>query len=140
VEPNTPTAPLHRGLDTTGEKIPTLSIDLGADDRNIGAGARIRCLACGQTITHRRDSIEVSGAHVHRCTNPADIVYEIGCFRAACGVIEAGNAISRRSWFSGYAWRLSLCAECGSHLGWAFRAHGVTYFYGLILKRLTADD
>ena len=136
---------LHRvppglqALDATGGGDPIGRFDLDTDLQRRVRGAPIRCLACGQTVTHRNDSIEVGGAHVHRCVNPADVHYEIGCFRVAPGLIEAGNAIFRHSWFPGYGWRLGLCGDCGSHLGWAFCAQGVTYFFGLILKRLTAE-
>ncbi len=99
----------------------------------------LRCVGCGNPIANTTERIVVNGAHEHDCVNPADVAYRIGCFRQAPGVVEAGNAISRYSWFRGFAWRLALCNRCGAHLGWAFVATAYTHFYGLILKRLTTE-
>lgn len=105
-----------------------------------GKPVPLRCTGCGHPITDAAARIAVNGAHQHRRTNPAAVTYDIGCFGAAPGVVEAGKAISRHSWFRGFAWRLALCGQCGAHLGWAFAAAGATRFFGLILKRLSPEQ
>jgi len=50
----------------------------------------LRCRTCGYAITRERDRIRVRDSHEHRCTNPHGIVYRIGCFREAPGVMETG--------------------------------------------------
>lgn len=92
------------------------------------------CRVCSYTITSEKQSIEMNGSHRHTFFNPAGIVFELGCFAEASGVALFGDASSDFSWFSGYAWRVAVCAKCGSHLGWQFT--GARAFYGLILKSL----
>ncbi|XP_031566471.1 protein cereblon-like [Actinia tenebrosa] len=31
-----------------------------------------------------------------------------------------GNAFLEHSWFPEFAWRVAVCPQCGSHLGWSF--------------------
>jgi len=79
----------------------------------------------------------VQGAHEHRCTNPHNITYHIGCFREATGCAVSGEATTEYTWFPGYAWRIALCANCHAHLGWRFQSRD-DYFHGLIMARLTS--
>ena len=110
------------------------------DDVRRRPDAPLRCVGCGNIVSHDAERISVNGAHEHQCVNPAEVSYRIGCFLDAPGVVEAGHAIARHSWFRGFSWRLALCRSCGGHLGWAFVGGGQTRFYGLILKRLTAEQ
>jgi hypothetical protein len=91
----------------------------------------LRCRACEAEITREDERIEMSGAHAHTFVNPHGHVFEIGCFARApgCAVLGPGSAFF--SWFPGYAWRIAVCSQCRTHLGWSFGD-----FWGLILPRL----
>lgn len=121
------------------EKLPNkLGIDSAEGARR--PGAKIHCAGCGHPVTSENERISVAGSHEHRFVNPANMEYRIGCFREAAGVIQVANAVSRHTWFPGLAWRITLCIECGGHLGWGFQAGGETRFFGLILKRLAREQ
>jgi hypothetical protein len=104
-------------------------------DDVIGAGARgFWCAACMTRVTDEDDAIDVGGAHQHRFVNPAGVEFEIGCFAdARCRA--QGEPTLEATWFAGLAWSYALCANCGAHLGWAYRGEGAL-FWGLILARL----
>ncbi len=95
------------------------------------------CWQCGHYITSIEQSVEVSGGHHHTFFNPAGVVYEIRCFKRAAGCLLYGPSSSEFTWFSGFTWRLSLCAVCTTHLGWFFKSAEMG-FYGLITKNLTS--
>lgn len=99
----------------------------------------IRCKNCGLTITSEKEVVNVCGKHRHVFTNPAGIVYEIGCFASAKGCFTMGEPTLEYTWFPGYAWCYANCAKCSSHLGWQFRS-GEHRFFGLILERLTRSN
>jgi hypothetical protein len=96
---------------------------------------RLFCAACRHPITHQDERIPVQGGHEHRFTNPHDITYHIGCYREAAGCSAVGETTAEFTWFPGYAWRIALCANCHTHLGWRFQTAG-EYFHALILNRL----
>ena len=98
---------------------------------------RLFCAACRHSITHQDERIPVQGGHEHRFTNPHGITYQIGCYREAAGCSVVGESTAEFTWFPGYAWRIALCANCQTHLGWRFQKSG-EYFHGLILNRLTS--
>jgi hypothetical protein len=98
---------------------------------------RLFCAACRNPVTHQDERIPVQGAHEHRCTNPHGVTYHIGCFREAAGCAAIGEATTEYTWFPGYAWRIALCANCHTHLGWRFQSQE-DYFHGLIVARLTS--
>jgi hypothetical protein len=98
---------------------------------------RLFCAACRHPVTHQDERIPVQGAHEHRCTNPHGVTYHIGCFREAGGCAAIGKATTEYSWFPRYAWRIALCANCRTHLGWHFQSPD-DYFHGLIVARLTS--
>jgi hypothetical protein len=95
---------------------------------------RLFCVACGHAITHWDHAVAIDGAREHRLTNPAGFSFHIGCFRAADGCTEMGDATTEHTWFAGCAWRIAVCARCRAHVGWRFE--GREGFYGLILSRL----
>ncbi len=97
---------------------------------------RLRCSDCRHEITSIDAKSSALGAHEHRCTNPHGITYHIGCFSEAPGCVEIGDTTEDFSWFPGYRWRIALCANCQTHLGWGFRARSGDRFFGLILDRL----
>jgi hypothetical protein len=80
----------------------------------------------------------VQGGHEHRFTNPHGVTYHIGCYREAAGCSIVGESTMKFTWFPGYAWRVALCANCRTHLGWRFESPGGG-FHGLILNRLISS-
>jgi len=99
-------------------------------------GKPLYCGACGHLISYEKERISVQGRHYHTCTNPADIVYNIGCFHYAPGCSVTGPASAEHTWFTGYRWQIAVCENCGEHLGWLFRDG--SEFYGLITARLAS--
>ena len=99
-------------------------------------GKPIYCGACGHLVSYEKERISIAGQHNHTCTNPADIVYHIGCFRHAPGCSVVGPATVEHTWFTGYRWQIAVCANCGEHLGWFFQ--NGSEFYGLITVRLVS--
>jgi hypothetical protein len=100
----------------------------------------ILCRQCHQAITRPAERISVQGAHHHTFANPHGIVFEIGCFKYAQGCGYAGPPSTEFTWFSGYAWRVSFCTMCLTHLGWVFIAGSGDSFHGFILDRLIQPE
>ena len=100
-----------------------------------GDGALL-CAACGEMITDRREGVAPNGSHEHTFVNPAGIIYQIACFRAAPGCRESGDPTGDWSWFPGYLWRYAFCRSCAEHLGWLYRSGFGEGFWGLIVPRL----
>jgi hypothetical protein len=102
---------------------------------------RLLCAACQQLVTYPIQRITMNGQHEHACTNPQGMTFHIGCFREASGCTTVGEATPEFTWFAGFAWRVALCAQCRTHLGWRFDSAS-DHFYGLILSRLLSvnDD
>ena len=121
-------------FDTRGERSAELE-DAATSTRD--DDSKLLCAACGNRISSHAERIAVAGRHEHECSNPAGILYRIGCFSDATGCAQVGEATLEWSWFQGFAWRVALCARCGTHVGWGY--NGVTAFYGLILDRLVAE-
>lgn len=78
------------------------------------------------------------GGSEHTFSNPDGFVFHIGCFRNAHGCTAVGIPTLEHTWFSGYSWRIAVCARCQTHLGWWYRAPA-DQFYGLIVDRLSAE-
>lgn len=95
----------------------------------------LQCLHCNQKVTRTSDRIEVDGKHLHSFINPAGVIYRIGCFGSAVGVVEVGEASDVFTWFAGHVWRAALCLGCERHLGWGFHG-GEAQFFGLVLAQL----
>ena len=96
----------------------------------------IFCRQCQQKITQPSEVIEIQGAHRHVFANAHGIVFEIGCFRKVWGCRFIGPATDEWSWFGGYLWRITLCGQCGLHLGWQYTSASQATFHGLILDHL----
>ena len=77
----------------------------------------------------------MEGGSVHKRINPLGIEFEFGCFGTAPGCRTAGDETDEHTWFAGYHWRVALCGNCRTHLGWRFRSQD-TQFFGLIVDRL----
>lgn len=93
------------------------------------------CAACSHVIGHIQDRIEVDGSFQHTCTNPYGFVHRFGCHSDAPGCAISGDGHSADSWFQGFLWRLAVCGNCDTHMGWLFEK-GEKHFYGLILDRI----
>jgi hypothetical protein len=109
----------------------------GALDRG-ERGRALRCRACSRVVTWDGARVEVGGAHAHTFCNPHGHVFGIGCFAVAPGCTQVGPATDFFSWFPGYAWRMSVCAGCGTHLGWSYGER--PDFWGLVLAQLIEGD
>ncbi len=120
-------------FDTLGERSAKLR---DAEATTSGGESKLLCTACGNRISSDAERIVVAGQHEHECSNPAGILYRIGCFSDATGCTQVGAATLEWSWFKGFAWRVALCSRCGTHMGWGYG--GTSAFYGLILDRLAA--
>jgi hypothetical protein len=96
------------------------------------------CATCAFLIAQERQRIAVQGSTEHRFMNPAGFTFHLGCFAEAIGAVVIGPDSHEYPWFAGHAWRYAHCAECGTHLGWHFRAGHQPGFFGLILDRLRA--
>ena len=88
-----------------------------------------------QVITSPAERIEVQGSHRYTFSNPAGLLFQIGCFRRVKGCVDASAPETEWSWFGGYAWQVVLCSGCATHLGWSYTGQN-DVFYGLILGRL----
>jgi hypothetical protein len=90
-------------------------------------------------VTTSASRIEVAGAHDHRFVNPHGLLFHVGCFDRASNCTPSGPPDSHWTWFPGFTWQVLLCASCGQHLGWFFRAERRS-FHGLILDRLVERE
>lgn len=82
---------------------------------------RIQCKSCRNVIARRSDMLVMSsdgplGAYV----NPHGDVHEIMTFLKANGLALIGSPVTEYSWFPGYAWTITTCGTCDTHLGWLF--------------------
>jgi hypothetical protein len=71
----------------------------------------------------------------HTFANPHGFEFRIACFADAPGCLEVGEESAYRPRLPGFTWQVTLCRQCGEHLGWLFRSPGARFF-GLILDRL----
>ncbi|MGD2097991.1 MAG: cereblon family protein [Desulfobacterales bacterium] len=129
----------ERSRDKDGRSVPE-SAEKEAPEQAPDEEEYILCRQCRQAITRPAERITVQGSHQHTFANPHGIVFEIGCFKAAQGCGYAGLPSTEFTWFSGYAWRVSFCAMCLTHLGWIFIADSGDSFYGFILDRLIQPE
>jgi hypothetical protein len=95
----------------------------------------LRCASCGHGLAREQARTEVQGKHVHTFVNPAGHEYTIRCFTDVPGCTGAGDESTFWTWFPGFAWRIALCAACGTHVGWSFRGEAGA-FWGLVVERI----
>lgn len=98
------------------------------------------CRYCGRVITSEHERVEREGDFHHTFTNPAGLVFGIGCFADAPGCAVTGDYTREHTWFRGTRWCYALCTGCASHLGWHYQGRKRDDFYGLILDRLIAPS
>jgi hypothetical protein len=102
---------------------------------------QVFCRQCYNLITDVAEQIEHQGSHTHHFANPEGILFHIGCFGSASGCGSIGTATEEWSWFRGYAWKVSLCRQCLTHVGWKYLSTtSAESFYGLVLARLIFPD
>ncbi len=99
------------------------------------AGERLCCAVCAAAVTTTAEALERDRQHEHYFTNPHGTGYRIGCFAHAVGLAALGPETDENTWFAGYRWRIMLCAQCNTLLGWRFRSPSDTFF-GLIVAHL----
>lgn len=100
------------------------------------AAQGISCRFCGHHVTSDEQRISVNGSHGHTFFNPSGVLFELGCFLHAPGCQVEGDASGHFTWFAGYQWRVALCRQCASQLGWRFEKLE-SLFFCLILSHLT---
>jgi hypothetical protein len=83
-----------------------------------------RCKTCGSHIALASNLFTVCGAEgisgayvneygcIHQTITVREIFHE--------NVIYSGRPETKDSWFPGYAWIITSCSLCSSHLGWKF--------------------
>lgn len=96
----------------------------------------IRCGHCDFKITSPGHKMEFGGSFEHTFMNPDGRVFRIGCFEQAEGCFVTGESRSEWTWFQGYSWRVALCGQCMTHLGWSYESEKGGHFFGLILDAL----
>jgi hypothetical protein len=100
---------------------------------------RLLCASCRHVVTYAIQRMAIDGAHEHCRTNPEGMTYRFGCYHEANGCAPLGRGTLDFTWFVGYAWRVALCKNCSTHLGWRFDA-AADHFYALILDRLVTEQ
>jgi len=105
-------------------------------EKNLNNAEILLCRQCRQVITSPEERIAVQGAHQHTFANPNGIVYQIECFKSAIGCEYTGQFSAEWSWFKDFLWRIAVCRNCFTHLGWLFASTVKDSFTGLIADRL----
>jgi hypothetical protein len=93
--------------------------------------ALIICSVCSNHITDKSEKIKINESDNHTFVNPHGFVYNVECYKNAPGCMPIGELTDTFTWFKGYAWQISVCSKCLTHLGWKYQA-GESGFYGLI--------
>ena len=101
----------------------------------------IYCAKCGAMVTRGSWRVVMNGDHEHTLFNPHGRMFRVLCFSEAPGASDHGDFTEEFTWFRIYAWVLSLCRGCRTHLGWRYEGARVPkVFFGLIKFRLTFPD
>ena len=96
----------------------------------------VACRQCLHEISSPAQQQVIDGAHTHTFANPEGILFEIACYQDAWGCVYVGASTFEFTWFTGYAWRIAVCANCHIHLGWVFSSLQGHVFHGLITSRI----
>lgn len=81
------------------------------------------CKGCDTQITDKRDMFSMSlegpqGTYV----NPVGYVHETITVNKVRGLSYNGRQSTNHTWFPGYAWLIAQCRNCGTHMGWKYKA------------------
>jgi hypothetical protein len=98
----------------------------------------VLCRSCKAAVTGLNRQVFIHGKYLHTFFNPAGIVYEIRCFSQAPGCIKHGLPTDEFTWFAGYTWEYTVCANCLDHLGWFYSSSSGSFF-GLINSKLIVE-
>ena len=98
------------------------------------------CRQCHNRITNLDARVSIHGKHIHAFANPNGIIFEIACFSTAQGFSLSGKPSYEFTWFTGYSWQITICANCLAHLGWFFQNQMNAVFIGLITDRIFLDS
>ncbi|CAE7238919.1 CRBN [Symbiodinium natans] len=102
--------------------------------RSFDGNVLLLCKQCRSTVAALRFC---TGSSRH--FNPSGYLFHIGEFSRAAGVKAVGEACSADSWFQGCAWRIAICRQCQTQLGWRYESAATSdsgTFWGLIWNRL----
>jgi hypothetical protein len=110
------------------------------DETKPASAKAVVCRQCLHIISSTAERRDINGAHAHTFANPEGIVFEIVCYRSAWGCGYVGPASPEFTWFTGYVWRIAVCANCHIHLGWRFSASDGHFFHGLISSRVIVAE
>jgi hypothetical protein len=106
-----------------------------------GNGAKIfQCSACGSQVSRSDHLISLGGMNRHVFINPAGVECDFQTFISCPGAVAFGEATDEHTWFTGYAWRMAFCRQCGQHLGWYYqgmsRTRKPSEFWGILVSRV----
>ncbi|XP_077209860.1 ATP-dependent protease La (LON) domain protein [Tasmannia lanceolata] len=83
----------------------------------------VRCKTCQAVISKRSDTLVMSSdGPLNAYVNPQGYVHEIMTLYNATGLALIGPPVREYSWFPGYAWTITNCANCETQMGWLFTA------------------
>ena len=122
--------PLRCGFDKT-----SALYDPQDRPHNVPEDQLILCQHCRTLITTASAAIEITGQHLFRLTNPAEVSYEVVLYREAYCLAQGPTSLEH-TWFAGFAWQIALCSHCATHLGWRYTSAEGHGFYGLIKAQL----
>lgn len=110
-----------------------------AKQQGIDENAALYCCAvCHNKIASESAAMSVEGEHAHVKTNPDGRKFLVRCFSTVSGCSRTGELTAYYSWFAGYHWQFTHCAQCGAQLGWFFK--GSNSFFALIKEQLIRCD
>lgn len=95
----------------------------------------VACRGCNNKIAGIADKISFDDHHIHTFANPSGILFEIGIYGEAGGLVMEGAFSDEFTWFKGYSWRIALCSFCLIHMGWMFQNRDNSFF-GIISDRI----
>jgi hypothetical protein len=94
-----------------------------------------RCRHCRGKIALNAHRIQINQTDNYIFQNPSGIFFRVICFSTAPGAANITEYTEENTWFKGFAWSISLCRHCGSHIGWHYVSADQN-FYGLVADRL----
>ena len=94
------------------------------------------CKKCKYKITANSERMIINNKHEHIFTNPNGYIFQIGCFIRAQGCAMSEDESDYFSWFQGYTWRIAMCMQCLTLMGWYFSSNK-SQFFGIILDKLS---
>jgi hypothetical protein len=110
-----------------------------------GNGAKaFQCSVCGSLVARSDHLISLGGRNRHIFINPAGIECDFQTFLSCSGAVAVGEATDEHTWFTGYAWRMAFCRQCGQHLGWYYQGMSQTRrpteFWGILVSRVVSQS